>query len=438
MRKRKPDHPAGSPAAEVSGKARSWTAAAKRLGLNRQTAAVLTAVFCVGLGQELWSVFFPKYLDTLQSSIFVVGLYASLRLLVEGFCFAWGGRLGQALGIRRALLSIGLVPLAGYLVFLLVPGATAAILSALLVLSWESLSVPGTFTVVGSSVGVERRSMAFALQSIQKRLPMILGPLVAGFLLARAAQAEEGQAVARHFSQAGFQRGMWFCMLGAGALAAFSLAVQVRWLSPAVPQAPVKGFWRSLREFPPVLKKMLIADCLIRWTDWLVREFVVLYCMNLLLVPTQRYGLLVAAQMTMALLTYLPMGAIVDLGYRRIAIALTLFFFALFPLALSFSSAGWTLLVVFLICGLREIGEPARKAVITSLCPAATRSESVGAYWAVRNFFVAAAPLAGAGIWFTWGPVVMLQVAGVIGFIATAWFLWFSRGLDAELAKTEG
>src|SRR5262249_24462388 len=68
----------------------------------------------------------------------------------------------------------------GYALFLTSAAPLVGIVAALLILGWEPLSVPVTFTTVGSTVADSGRGMAFALQSIQKRLPKILGPLVAG------------------------------------------------------------------------------------------------------------------------------------------------------------------------------------------------------------------------------------------------------------------
>ena len=46
--------------------------------------------------------------------------------------------------------------------------------------NWEPLSVPATFDIVGSEVPKNRRTIAFAVQSIQKRLPKVIGPAVGG------------------------------------------------------------------------------------------------------------------------------------------------------------------------------------------------------------------------------------------------------------------
>src|SRR5205085_982492 len=100
-----------------------------------------------------------------------VGIYACLRNLFEGFCYIGGGQLTARLGDRGSLLLFGLLTVTGYVLVLSVPGPWALVLAALLILGWEPLSVPVTFTTVGSTVSASRQGMAFAIQSIQKRLP---------------------------------------------------------------------------------------------------------------------------------------------------------------------------------------------------------------------------------------------------------------------------
>src|SRR5205085_2965710 len=45
------------------------------LGLERNVAVVSTAVFLLGLGEELWKKFLPKYLEHLGGGPVVIGLF---------------------------------------------------------------------------------------------------------------------------------------------------------------------------------------------------------------------------------------------------------------------------------------------------------------------------------------------------------------------------
>src|SRR5438093_9173656 len=209
------------------------------LALNRTVAVVLAAVLFFGLGEQLWEQFMPAFLraQTKESArasepgqdvalvvLWTVGLYAFLRNLFEGFCYIGGGQLTGRLGDRGSLLLFGSLTVSGYLLFLFSPSAAVTVIAALLIMGWEPLAVPVTFTTVGSTVDESRRGMAFALQSIQKRLPKVLGPVIAGFVLDAAAESRgevEGHALAMRILVA--------IALG---LALVSLATPARWMPP--------------------------------------------------------------------------------------------------------------------------------------------------------------------------------------------------------------
>jgi len=70
----------------------------------------------------------------------------------------------------------------------------------------------------------------------------------------------------------------------------------------------------------------------------------------------------------------------------------------------------------------REIGEPTRKALITSLMPEWIRARGVGLYWGLRSFAICSASLVGAGIWYTFGPIVLLHTAFAFGCLGAATF----------------
>src|SRR5262245_60830139 len=159
-------------------------ALARWLALNHTVGVVLLSVLLFGLGEELWSSYMPEYLrqqnrqavgaDQLAATLWVVGIYTCLRNLFEGVCYIGGGQLTAWLGDRGSLFLFGTLTVAGYVLFLAVPQQWAAVVAALLILGWEPLSVPVTFTTVGATVSKERQGLAFAVQSIQKRLPKIL------------------------------------------------------------------------------------------------------------------------------------------------------------------------------------------------------------------------------------------------------------------------
>ncbi len=386
-----------------------WT---DRLGINRQTVALLAALFLVGLGEELWSPYLPKYLDALGASILVIGLWSAGKNLLEGFLYWTGGELSNRLGTRGTLALVGFVPLTGYLVFLATKSVTAAIIASFLIGSWESLSVPATFAVVGKSTEPGARTMAFALQSIQKRLPKIVGPLIGGLVLTAVGVT------------AGVRALLWASL----ASVLVSIVAQWRLLEKREPAPPAtiskREVWRAM---PPFLKRLWWSDTLVRWCDWLTRDFIVLYCLNVLGVSPAFYGAMVAMQMTTALATYLPVGAIVEKGHHRPFIGLTFVFFTLVPAALALAHGKAGLVAAFLVYGLREIGEPARKSMITSLFPTEYRARGVGLYWSWRSFAVFPAPIVGALIWQRFGPHALLWCAFFVGVAGSGLYWTYAR-----------
>ncbi|HEY1859284.1 MAG TPA: MFS transporter [Gemmataceae bacterium] len=405
---------------------------AQFFALNRTVAVVLVAVFCFGLGEELWSPFLPVYLKDLlkpldgnavqtatRETLWLVGIYACLRNLFEGFCFLGGGHFTARLGDRGSLLLFGILTLTGYVLFLTFQSPIAVIGAALLILGWEPLSVPVTFTTVGSTVTVERRGMAFAVQSIQKRLPKILGPLVAGLVLGMAERWGGSP-------EAGRVGGMHWLVGAALALGVASIAIQLRWMPHREPPPPGPSLVEVWRQVPSVLRRLLIAEIFTRWCDWLIRELVVLYLVLERNVPLVETGFLLALQHTVALLTYLPIGQLTRKAGVGLFIGWTFVFFALFPLALLWTPTSWIALA-FVIYGLREVGEPARKALITSQMPEAVRARGVGLYWGLRSFAFCTAPLVGVVLWLKIRPEGLLYSAFALGCIGAAVFYLFCR-----------
>ncbi len=244
---------------------------ARFLALNRTVAVVLLAVLLFGLGEELWGPFMPAYLRAQGkqaahvaeatpaggdaagavgwAALWAVGVYGFLRNLFEGFCYIGGGQLTARLGDRGSLMLFGVLTLAGYALFLagsvFAEGAAwVSVVAALLIVGWEPLSVPVTFTTVGSTVAASRRGMAFAVQSIQKRLPKILGPALAGVAIGAL----------------GPFAGMRLLVAAAMGLAVVSLAMQFRYMPHRQPPPPGPSNWAILRDLHPTLRRLLLAD----------------------------------------------------------------------------------------------------------------------------------------------------------------------------------
>src|SRR5205823_3373900 len=162
-----------------------WRRTADFFGLKRNLVVLLIATFVIGSGEELWMRFVPKYLQALSATVFVIGLFDALRTLL-GAVYAYpGGVLVDRWGHRSAFLAFNVFSIVGYSLVLLIPHWGAVIAGMFLFLSWTCFSLPATFSLVGATLGANRHSMGVGIQSVIKRLPIMVAPVVGGILIDR-------------------------------------------------------------------------------------------------------------------------------------------------------------------------------------------------------------------------------------------------------------
>lgn len=404
------------------------------LALNASTGALLAAILLVGMSSELYEPLLPQYMKGLAAPLVVIALYGSACDLLDAINFYLGGALAARFNTRRALLVFNTLPIVG-LVLLLVWPRWYAIFVALPFLGvWNSIAGPATLRVVGDTLAAHRRSMAFSLQSIQKRLSSIVASALSGGLVVWF----------------GKEDGVRAAIVVAIAFVLLSVVVQFHYMRTAVTD-PVRAHHQPLallRRFDPQLRRLLASEIFTRWCEAVPRELVILYCVPIL-APLLRtspdqtgeqleklavafyVGVLLNVRDVTSLLIYLPVGHWSSRagGAKKPFIALTFVFFALFPLLLvTIGQTGIAgLIACFVVAGLREFGEPARKALITELVPHDCRTQAIGIYWSARGFGIAPAAVAGGLVWYFLGPQAMLYTAAAFGVVgAVLFFLKFS------------
>src|SRR3989441_11924416 len=177
--------PAGEEARIASPTNRALARVANFFGFKRNLVILLLAIFVIGAGEELWMRFVPKFLQTLGATVFVIGLYDALRTLL-GAVYAYpGGVLVDLWGHRRAFLTFNIVSIVGYALVLFVPHWGAVIAGMFLFLSWSCFSLPATFSLVAAALEANRHSMGIGVQSVIKRLPIMIAPFFGGLLIDR-------------------------------------------------------------------------------------------------------------------------------------------------------------------------------------------------------------------------------------------------------------
>jgi MFS family permease len=220
----------------------------------------------------------------------------------------------------------------------------------------------------------------------------------------------------------GLRTGVKVGLLVSILLAALTLAVAARVRIPVLlddSATNIAGVWRSL---PQQLRWLLASDVFIRTCEGMVDVFLVLYAIDVVKISAPRFGVLIAVQTITAMLSYFPAARLADRTGRKPFVVATFLAFALFPVAVVWSHSFGALVFAFIIGGLRELGEPARKALIVDLALPHLRARSVGLYYLLRSVAIAPAAFIGGLLWKI-SPSVPFYVAGMIGLVGTVVFI---------------
>ena len=387
-----------------------------RAGRPHGVRALAAGLFVFGFGQELWFRFVPAFLRALGASPLLVGAFGTLRDLLDAAYALPGGALSDRLGSRRALLLFGSLTACGFALYLASPTIPVLFLGLLLVMAWPALGLPATFALVGEELARDRRIAGFTLQAVLKRMPVVLAPPIGGLLLERFGIANG--------MRLGFLVSLVLAIAMLGALArAFgrNLGRPPRALSPRAP-------------LPPALRALLAADILVRLCEGLPDVFIVVWVLEVARLSPPQFGLLTSILMATAILSYIPAVALAGRADKKWFIVLTYAFFTAFPVAVVLGRSFSALAVAFAIGGLREIGEPSRKAFIVDAAPEESRGRVVGMYYTVRGFAVAGAAAAGGVLWSI-QPALTFLVAAGLGALGTAAAALFLRGSADEKGR---
>jgi len=400
------------------------------LGLRRGMAGLLGMVVLVGMGEHMAERFLPLYLQevtagaNLRVSIGVIsiGLLAFMDDMLSALYSYPGGYLSDRFGARRALLVFNLLSMLGYAIVILIHTWWAVLLGAAFFISWSAISLPATMGIIANALPKNRRTMGVSLHSIVRRIPKTLGPVVGGAFIA-------GWGVAT-----GVRLAFVAALLLAGAAIVLqqTLIEDDRQDADAARPAAEKNPLRLFGAMDPALRDLLASDILIRFCERIPDAFVVVWATRRILHPASelQFGWLSAIENITAVAVYIPVAHMADRFGKKPFVSVTFGFFTAFPLALMFAHSPAWLVPVFVLRGLKEFGEPARKALIMDLAPEGRKAAMFGLYYLVRDVIVSFAALGGAFLWLV-SPAVNLLTAFAFGLLGTAWFVL--RGRDVDL-----
>ncbi len=368
------------------------------LGLNKSILALLGMVILVGLGEKMAERFLPLYLMALGGGAFSVGLLNGLDNLLSALYSFPGGYASDKLGYKRALLLFNLLAMTGYGLVIAIPSWQAVIIGAILFVSWTAISLPATMDMVATVLPKNKRTMGVSLHSLVRRVPMALGPVIGGALIGAF----------------GKTRGVRLAFVAALLLAGVSLVLQQVLIADKKRTPTDKGlksYGLSLINLP--LRNLLVADILVRFCEQIPYAFVVIWCVNVHKITPLQFGLLTTIEMVTAMLIYIPVAYLADKSTKKPFVVMTFLFFTLFPPVLLMARSFWVMVVAFVIRGLKEFGEPTRKALIMDLAPDGRKAATFGLYYLIRDIVVSAAAFGGALLWDASTARLIVDTVGV-------------------------
>lgn len=368
-------------------------------GLKKNIVALLAMMILVGLGEKMAERFLPLYLMALGGGAFSVGLLNGLDNLLSALYSFPGGYVSDKLGYKRALVLFNLIAMAGYVVVIAIPNWQAVILGAILFVSWTAISLPATMDMVATVLPKNKRTMGVSLHSFVRRIPMALGPVIGGALIGVYGETQ----------------GVRLAFIVALILAGVSLILQqvliVDEKRTLTEKGSAKPYGLTLLNAP--LRNLLVSDVLVRFCEQIPYAFVVIWCVSINKITPLQFGLLTTIEMITAMLVYIPVAYLADKSTKKPFVAATFVFFTMFPLVLLVAQSFWVMFIAFVIRGLKEFGEPTRKALIMDLAPDGRKAATFGLYYLIRDIIVSIAAFGGALLWDASTATLIIDTIGI-------------------------
>ena len=391
---------------------------------KRSMTGLLGMIILVGMGEHMAERFLPLYLQQLaqaSTAVLAIGLLAGMDDLLSALYSFPGGYLSDRLGTKRALLFFNALSMIGYLCVIFIHSWWAVLVGAAFFISWSAISLPATMDLLAKIVPKHRRTMGVSVLALVRRVPKMLGPVVGGACIAVW----------------GVEQGVRAAFIAALALALVASVLQQVMItddSKEVKEAEANPL-KLWREMPVSLRNLLVSDILIRFCERIPDAFVVIWVTRTILHPVSEltFGWLSAIENITAVLVYVPVAYMADRFGKKPFVLITFAFFTCFPLALMHATSLFPLIAVFVLRGLKEFGEPTRKALIMDLAPEGRKAAMFGLYYLVRDVIVAFAAFGGALLWRI-SPELNLKVAFGFGVLGTLWFAW--RGSSVASPQT--
>ncbi len=383
----------------------------KRPKINKGILSMVVMVVFLGFGEKMGERFLPLYIMSLGGTAVAVASLNTIDNLLSSLYSYPGGWISDKLGYKKALIIFTLVAFSGYLMVIFIPTWQSVLIGAIFFIAWTAISLPAVMSLVSKTMPGDKRVKGVTIHSFVRRIPMALGPVAGGALI-----GIYGEII-----------GMRIAFSIAAVLALLSIGFVIKFMPADKTVKPKsRGFLKTIKNLHGPLKILLISDILIRFAEQIPYAFVVIWAVTNNGLSPVKFGVLTMIEMVTAMVIYIPVAYFADKYRKKPFILVTFIFFSLFPLVLIFSKSFGMLVAAFVIRGMKEFGEPTRKALIMDLAPDDEKASTFGVYYLIRDIFVAMAAFGAAFLWNI-SPEVNFITAFLFGVIGCVIFALFGR-----------
>lgn len=429
--------------------------------LERDVLVLSVAMFAFSLGFQMTVRYVPEYLAVLGASSFVIGIFGTVRNIIDAIYPYPGGAFSDYVGSRFALTLFAALSSLGFLVWIVAPNLGTVVIAGVtfepwiwifiglfLAQAWKSLGLGATFAVVRQAVPPSQLARGFASTEVFRRSAFLVAPLIAAgvlyffadftvgfqYVLAITLMIGVAATIAQHYLYEGDQDSIG---------KQFEGLVQIR---------------NDLQNLPPGFKPLLVGDTLVRFANGMVYVFFIIVVTRYLeadlqigsiyLSPVVFFGVLLAIEMVVALISMPPAAKLAEsIGLKPI-VGLGFFVYAIFPIMLisvppDAPATALIMILLFAFSGLRFAGLPAHKAMIVGPAEQNAGGRVSGSYYLVRNAVVIPSaaiggvlyggienPVTGAQL-VPASPTLAFTLATAIGLIGTGYFLVYGKEFEA-------
>ena len=385
----------------------------ERFGLNASILSMLGMVVLIGMGEKMGERFLPIYILAIGGSTYAVGALNAIDNFLSAIYSYIGGILSDRFGYKNTLMGVSLLSIFGFLIVIVFPSWQAVLIGSLFFISWTALSLPAILSLIATTLKESKQTMGVSIHSLVRRIPMALGPVLGGVII-EVYGIVLGARIA-------FGIALIFALVAIVFIKMFVIETSDR-----TPIDLKAGFTRMSKP----LRILLISDILIRFAEQIPYAFVVVYVMNTLSNSPITFSVLTLIEMLTAMFIYIPVALLSERVSSKTIVSITFFFFAIFPIVLSLSNSIWMLYIAFIIRGLKEFGEPTRKALIVRLSDPDIKASAYGTYYLIRDVVVSVAALFSAVLWNV-SPYLNFGLASFFGFIGL--FIFIRYGSDKKV-----